>query len=81
MNGGVLYRVLTGDATLSARRTEIMMSAAPDTVTTALAPARSPRASLRALGVALREAFAGMRQAIDRMNRLIDEARLDRGDD
>jgi hypothetical protein len=58
------------------------MSASPDSVTAALAPRPGAplRVRLRRLALRLREGFAGARQAVDRMNRLIDEARLDHPD-
>jgi hypothetical protein len=58
------------------------MSASPASVTAARAP--QPGAPLRArlsrLALRLREGFTGARQAVDRMNQLIDEARLDQPD-
>ena len=60
------------------------MSAAPDTVATARAPTprARPRAGtrLRRLALRLRGGFTGAHQAIQRMNRLIDAARLDPSD-
>jgi hypothetical protein len=53
------------------------MSASPDAVTTA---PRLAGARLRRLALRLREGFTGARQAVDRMNRLMDEARLDQPD-
>lgn len=60
------------------------MAASPDTATTAIAPFRSTppivRAWLRNLLTAARDSFISARQAVDRMNRLIDEAHLDHPD-
>jgi hypothetical protein len=60
------------------------MAASPDSATTALTPFRSAppivRAWLGALLAAGRDGIIGARQAIDRMNRLIDEAHLDHPD-
>jgi hypothetical protein len=54
------------------------MPPSSDSVTTPLAPAPAvARAWLGALLAALREGFAGARQALDRMNKLIYEAHLD----
>jgi hypothetical protein len=60
------------------------MSAAPDTLATARAPGPRARAlagtRLRRLALRLRGGFTGARQAVQRMNRLIDAARLDHPD-
>jgi len=57
-----------------------MISASPD-ATAAIAPEPSTRLRLRALAAALRASFVDARQAIDRMSRLIEEARLDHPDE
>jgi hypothetical protein len=57
-----------------------MMSTAPDAISTT-APEHSTRLRLLALAASLRASFVEARQAIDRMSRLIEEARLDRPDE
>jgi hypothetical protein len=65
------------------------MAASPNSVTTTIPPRRfaSPIAHgglsdvLRHLLTAIGNGFAGTRQAVERMNRLIDEAHLDHHDE
>jgi hypothetical protein len=61
------------------------MAALPHSATTTIAPERfarpiargRPSARLRDLLTAIGNSFVGARQAVERMNRLIDEAHLD----